>query len=135
MPQRIDCGQMRTLAARRLAGGNAEDLGRQADRALHLQALVLGALDQVSADLLEVLHVAAGEGNTDAVHLGSDILLELLRLLHSGGLHDYCADDRTTEREVREVPKVLQAAAEIRRPSHEPVCTNAPAATSFECLR
>ena len=75
MPQRIDCGQMRTLAARRLAGGNAEDLGRQADRALHLQALVLGALDQVSADLLEVLHVAAGEGNTDAVHLGSDILL------------------------------------------------------------
>ena len=39
-----------TLTARRLAGGDAERLGRQPDRALNLEPLVLGTLDEVSAD-------------------------------------------------------------------------------------
>lgn len=39
-----------TLTARRLAGGDTEDLGGKADRALDLELLVLGALDQVAAD-------------------------------------------------------------------------------------
>ena len=72
-----------TLAARRLVAGDAKRLGRQAHRALDLEALVLGALDQVGADLLEVLDVAAGEGDADAVHLDG-VTLNLLGL-HVGG--------------------------------------------------
>mmetsp|Transcript_12140 Transcript_12140/g.39616 ORF Transcript_12140/g.39616 Transcript_12140/m.39616 type:complete len:230 (-) Transcript_12140:14-703(-) len=72
-----------TLTARRLAGGDAERLGRQPDRALDLEPLVLGTLDEVSADLLEVLDVAAGQGDPDAVDLDSCVVLELLRL-HGG---------------------------------------------------
>lgn len=37
-----------TLTTRRLAGGDAQGLGGQADGALHLQLLVLGALHKVS---------------------------------------------------------------------------------------
>ena len=39
------------LTARRLARGDAEGLGGQADGALDLQALLLGATDEVRADL------------------------------------------------------------------------------------
>ena len=71
----------RTLSARRLAGGDAQHLGREADRTLDLEALVLGALDQVTAHLLKALDIAAGKGDADAVHLGGlAISLELLRL-------------------------------------------------------
>ncbi len=38
------------LTARGLAGGDAQDLGGDANRALDLQTLLLGALDKVSAD-------------------------------------------------------------------------------------
>jgi len=69
-----------TLTTGRLAHGVGEDLGGQTDGALDAELLVLGALDKVVADLLEVLDVAAGEGDADLVDLGGggdtlDILL------------------------------------------------------------
>lgn len=77
-----------TLTAGGLAGGDAEDLGGEADGALDTEVLVLGTLDQVGADLLEVLDVAGGEGDADAVNGGLDLLLNtgLGRLLDGG--HD-----------------------------------------------
>lgn len=77
-----------TLTAGRLAGGDAEDLGGETDGALDTEVLVLGTLDQVGADLLEVLDVAGGEGDADAVDGGLDLLLNtgLGRLLDGG--HD-----------------------------------------------
>jgi len=65
-----------TFTARRLAGGDTEDLGGKADWALDLELLVLGALDQVAADFLEVLDVPGGQGDADAVDLGLDLFLE-----------------------------------------------------------
>lgn len=77
-----------TLTAGGLAGGDAEDLGGETDGALDTEVLVLGTLDQVGADLLEVLDVAGGEGDADAVDGGLDLLLNtgLGRLLDGG--HD-----------------------------------------------
>lgn len=59
-----------TLTARGLASGDAEDLGGHADRASDLDVLALGTLDEDSADLLEVLDVAAGEGHADLEEVG-----------------------------------------------------------------
>ena len=59
-----------TLTTRRLAGGDAKDLGGHADGALDLDVLLLGSLDEGSADLLEVLDVAAGEGHADLEEVG-----------------------------------------------------------------
>lgn len=39
---------LRTVTARRLAGGNTQNLGGETDRSLHLELLVLGTLDEVS---------------------------------------------------------------------------------------
>lgn len=58
-----------TLTARGLAGGDLEGLGGQADGALDAQVLALGALDQLGADLLEGLDLAAGQGDADLVGL------------------------------------------------------------------
>ena len=55
------------LTARRLAGGDAQDLGGHADGALDAELLVLGALDQVGAHLLQAFHISAGQGDADAV--------------------------------------------------------------------
>ena len=60
---------LRTLTARRLTGGVRENLGREADRALHVELLVLRAVDEVAAHLLEGLHVTRGERNADLVQL------------------------------------------------------------------
>jgi len=68
-----------TLTARRLAGGDAENLSGQANRALDTEVLVLGALDQVGADLLKVLDVARGQGDADTVN-------GLVKLLLDAGL-------------------------------------------------
>lgn len=57
------------LTARGLAGGDLEGLGGQADGALDAQVLALGALDQLGADLLEGLDLAAGQGDADLVGL------------------------------------------------------------------
>ena len=59
------------LTARRLAGGDLEDLCGQADGALYAQVLVLGAVDELLADLFERFDVAGGQGDADLVDLGA----------------------------------------------------------------
>jgi len=59
-----------TLTTRRLAGHDTESLGGHAHRALAHEALVLGTLDEVGTHLLEGLHVAGGEVDTDLVDAG-----------------------------------------------------------------
>jgi len=59
-----------TLTARRLTGGDLEDLGGKANGALDTQLLVLCAVDQITAELLEVAHVTASEGDPDFVDFG-----------------------------------------------------------------
>jgi hypothetical protein len=49
--------RLRSLSARRLARGDLQLLGGQADRALDAQVLGLGAVDQLLADFLEGLDV------------------------------------------------------------------------------
>lgn len=58
-----------TLTARGLAGGDLEALGRKADGALGAEVLVLSTVDDLSADLLEDLDLAGGEGDADLVAL------------------------------------------------------------------
>ena len=60
---------LRTLTTRRLAGGVREDLGGKTDRALHVELLVLRAVDEVVAHLLEALHVTRSERDADLVQL------------------------------------------------------------------
>lgn len=56
-----------TVTARRLTGGDTENLGGETDGSLNLELLVLGALDEVRADLLQVLDVAGSQGDADTV--------------------------------------------------------------------
>lgn len=58
-----------TLSAGSLAGRDAQLLGGHADGTGNLELLVRGLLLQVRAHLLEVLDVARGESDTDAMHL------------------------------------------------------------------
>ena len=58
-----------TLTARGLTGGDLEGLGGQTDGALGAEVLVLGSVDDLSADLLEDLDLAGGEGDADLVAL------------------------------------------------------------------
>lgn len=58
-----------TLTARSLTGGDLEGLGGETDRALDAQVLGLGALEDLSADLLEDADFARGEGDSDLVGL------------------------------------------------------------------
>lgn len=84
-----------TLTARGLTGGDLQDLGGHADGALDLELLLLGAADEVGADLLQVAHVAGGQGNADTVDLGHIGLLD--SSLSSGldsGCH-FCKQKRT----------------------------------------
>jgi hypothetical protein len=75
-----------TLTARGLAGGDLEGLGGQADGALDAEVLVLAALDDLGADLLEDLDLAGGEGDADLVALGSlSVVLVGLLVRHFGG--------------------------------------------------
>jgi len=66
------------LTARRLARRDAQLLRGHADGSEHLQLLLLGTLDQVSAHLLQALHVRARQRDADAVHRRG--LLDLLAL-------------------------------------------------------
>ena len=68
-----------SLSARSLPGGDPEHLGRHPHRALHLQLLVLGAADEVAADLLQRLDVPGGEGDPDPVH--GHVLLHTFSIL------------------------------------------------------
>lgn len=58
-----------TLTARSLTGGDVEGLGGQTDRALDLEGLGAGTVDQLRAHLLEGGDLARGEGDTDLVDL------------------------------------------------------------------
>ena len=71
------------LAARGLAGGDSEGLGGHADGTLGFEVLLLGAADQVVADLLEGFDVAGGQGDADAVDgglVGRGLLVLVRRL-------------------------------------------------------
>lgn len=69
-----------TLTARGLTGGDVESLSRETDRALDLEGLGAGTVDQLRAHLLERGDLARGEGDTDLVDLGAfaELLLRLL---------------------------------------------------------
>jgi len=57
-----------SLTTRCLTGGNSQCLSRHTDWSLHLQLFLLGSFDQVSADLLKALNIAACECDTDSVN-------------------------------------------------------------------
>jgi hypothetical protein len=69
-----------TLTARGFAGGDLQVLGGEADGALDTEILVLGAVDELLADLLEGLDIARSEGDADLVDLGAvaEVLLGLV---------------------------------------------------------
>ncbi len=67
------------LTARSLAGGDSKDLGRHSDRALDSELLILGALDQVRAHLLQAFDISAGQGDADA--MDRRLLFDLLTFL------------------------------------------------------
>ena len=59
-----------TFSGRSLTGGDAKLLGGHADGSADVKLLVEGGLLQVRTDLFEVLDVAAGKGDADAVDNG-----------------------------------------------------------------
>lgn len=59
-----------TLTTRSLTGSDLQDLGGKADGALDTEVLVLGTVDEVTREFLEVRNIAAGQSNTDFVELG-----------------------------------------------------------------
>jgi len=77
-----------TLTARSPAGGDAEALGGHTDRTTDGELLGLGAVDEVSTNLLEVADVPGGEGDADGVH-GSLLRSGLLDGSRSGHIHRY----------------------------------------------
>ena len=90
-----------TLTTGGLAGGDAKDLGGHADGAGHVELLVEGSLLEVGADLLEVLDVARGEGDADAVDNlgivshGRDLLLGVSS--HDVRIRNTCNTSITSE--------------------------------------
>lgn len=70
-----------TLTTGSLAGGDLEVLGGETDGALDAKVLRLCAVDELSADLLEGLNLAGGEGDADLVDLGGIGLAGLLGVL------------------------------------------------------
>ena len=52
-----------------MMAGTSKRLTRHADRALDLELLLLGATDQLRADLLQALHLLARERDADPVDL------------------------------------------------------------------
>jgi len=77
-----------TLTVRSLTGGDLEVLGRKADWALDAEVLGLCAVNELSADLLEGLDLARGEGDADLVDLGGIALGGLLGVLERHFLLD-----------------------------------------------
>ena len=67
-----------SFTTRGLAGSDLQVLGRHANRTLDLELLFLGALDQISRNLLEVLHIAGSECDADAVDGGLDDFFDSL---------------------------------------------------------
>lgn len=65
------------LTARRLTGDNVQGLGGQTDRALDLERLGAGTVDELRADLLQRGDLAGGEGDADLVDLLFGLLVSL----------------------------------------------------------
>src|SRR3989338_8127338 len=63
-------GGRTNLTARRLARSNTQHLGRDPDRTLDLEVVLLGVGNQIGANLLKVRRLAAGQRDADARHLG-----------------------------------------------------------------
>jgi hypothetical protein len=70
-----------TLTARRFADHESKSLGRHADWAMHNQILAQCLVLKVRAHLLNSLDLGAGQGDADAVDLGSFLHFDLLNLL------------------------------------------------------
>lgn len=79
-----------TFTTRGLADSELQHLGGHADGALAHQTLLLSALDEVGAYLLDGLHISAGQSNADFVHL---VLGGIIRagFLQSGS-HSYAGE-------------------------------------------
>lgn len=75
-----------TLSTGRLAGGDLECLGGHADGALDAKVLVLGAADEVRANLLQALDVARRQCDADALLLDRVLETGLLDGGHFRGL-------------------------------------------------
>ncbi len=69
-----------TLTVRCLTGGDLQGPSGQADGALDTEFLVLGAVNELLAHLLERLDIARGQGDADLVDLGTlaEVLLGLV---------------------------------------------------------
>ena len=65
-----------TLTARTLSRGDPQNLGRNADRALGLVALVLGSGDDFSAGALQRFHFFASQGHSKERNEGSHTQIE-----------------------------------------------------------
>ena len=68
------------LTARGLPGGDLQGLGGHPDGSLHLQLLVFGSLDQITADLLQRLHVTGSQSDPDTVD--GSVLLNTFAILN-----------------------------------------------------
>lgn len=73
-----------SLTARGFAGGDSEHLVGHTNGSLDAELLLLGARNQISANLLERTNILRGKGDADAMHLG-DVSLRLLQVLSDGG--------------------------------------------------
>ena len=65
-----------TLSRGSLPRSDLQLLGRHPHRTTHIQLLIQSTLLQISTHLLEVLDVTRGEGDTDAVDLGTGVGFE-----------------------------------------------------------
>jgi len=58
---------LRTFTARRFTCSDLQDLGRQADRTFNTKLLVLGSVDKIRREFLQVPDVATRQSDTDFV--------------------------------------------------------------------
>jgi hypothetical protein len=57
----------RTVTARRLTGGDTENLGGETNGTLNLELLILSTLDEIRRDLFQVLDITRSQSDTDTV--------------------------------------------------------------------
>ena len=69
-----------TLSAGSLTGGDPQGLSGHPHGSLHLQLLVFGSLDQITADLLQRLHVTGSQSDPDTVD--GSVLLNTFAILN-----------------------------------------------------
>ena len=104
-----------TLSARSLTGGDSQGLGGHPHGSLHLQLLVLGSLDQVTADLLQGLDVAGSQSDPDAVD--GSVLLHTFSILNMKCMR-YTTLNNISNVE-RLLSKLLLLSEVLANPSHD----------------